>query len=459
MRNVDQSQIARSEVSERVAGGPRHPRLLFLSYAFPPLAAVGSVRCWNIAKYLSRRGWDVTVVTPDPALFRHAEEAGDGQDELDKLGMRRVVTGHPWRCLNPSYLRGWNGSVGWFFGGVCRRIARAFDCEAEIGWNAAVRDACAGLNASDFDLVLASGNPFSVFGLTREIARCWNLPYVLDYRDLWTTNPHSKHRYGRRLRNLERLLLEDAAAVTTVSPSLAEVLGSQYQGRHRPQVVMNGYDPEELRSVEPYPFGHFAIVYTGTFYPPMATIEPFFEALKRLDCQVPASSGSAAWRFHYCGRDSDYVHSAALAAGLPERVVIHGQVDRSTALRLTRGAAVSLVITSVEHKATTAVRGIVTGKIFETVGLGTDLLLIAPPGSDAETLLRSGGGRRFSGRDAEGIARHLESRVRGGSSRSSPPAEYAWPQLIARLDDVLKAAIGERQGGHTPRPKVQPGAC
>ena len=49
------------------------PKLLFLVWNFPPVQAIASVRTWNVAKYLARLGWDVTVVTPRPELWRHLE--------------------------------------------------------------------------------------------------------------------------------------------------------------------------------------------------------------------------------------------------------------------------------------------------------------------------------------------------------------------------------------------------
>src|SRR5262249_26283507 len=63
------------------------PKLLFLAWAFPPAATIGAVRTWNTAKYLSRLGWDVTVVTPDPKLIRHAEGLEDTATNLSKEGI------------------------------------------------------------------------------------------------------------------------------------------------------------------------------------------------------------------------------------------------------------------------------------------------------------------------------------------------------------------------------------
>jgi len=70
--NSVQSTFAH-EIDERAVPG-RRPKLLFLAYHFPPSQAVGSVRAWNMAKYLARLGWEVTVITPDPSLCRSVND-------------------------------------------------------------------------------------------------------------------------------------------------------------------------------------------------------------------------------------------------------------------------------------------------------------------------------------------------------------------------------------------------
>ena len=64
-------------------------------------------------------------------------------------------------------------------------------------------------------------------------------------------------------------------------------------------VVPNGYDPETLAEIKPFSFGHFAIVYSGNFYPPKRDISPVMDALSRLkDTAIPKGK---KWCFHYYG--------------------------------------------------------------------------------------------------------------------------------------------------------------
>ena len=187
-------------------------------------------------------------------------------------------------------------------------------------------------------------------------------------------------------------------------------------------IISNGYDPNELAGVEPYPFNHFAIVYVGGFYQPKRVITPVMAALQ---CLESADRNlDVDWRFHYYGWDEAYVREVAASAGLNDRVILHGNVPRREALSAIRGAGVAVVITSVTSKSTLEDRGIVTGKVFESLGLGTPTLLIAPPGSDIETIGETAGlARRFSGEDIGGIASFLCDAMRRPRSPSKPGRE------------------------------------
>ncbi|GKS64536.1 hypothetical protein YTPLAS72_18400 [Nitrospira sp.] len=116
------TEFDKFDLSEVATG--RRPKLLFLAYPFPPAKAPGCVRTWNIAMHLTRLGWDVTVVTPDPAILRNVEDDGKVSLELEREGIKRILTGQEWRCLAPNNLKSWNQDVGKFAGLVCRVVAR-----------------------------------------------------------------------------------------------------------------------------------------------------------------------------------------------------------------------------------------------------------------------------------------------------------------------------------------------
>jgi glycosyltransferase involved in cell wall biosynthesis len=295
------------------------------------------------------------------------------------------------------------------------------------------------LSANAVDVILATGPPFAAFKLAKRLSDRLHRPYVLDYRDPWTRNPH-RHRPARpAVIREEARLLADCAGITIVSPSWGEALDRCFGLGPKLHVIPNGYDPEELKGIDPYYFGHFAIVYTGNFYPPKRSISPVVAALKHIKATMHGKDGQ--WRFHYYGGHGNYVREEAERFGVMERVVLHGNVPRAEALAAVKGAGVAVVITSVAEEATMEDRGIMTGKVYESLGLGTPILLVAPPGSDTEILDETTGlARRFTGTDVAGIASYLAETISGRIVQPRNLDAYAWTNIAKRFDTVLREA-------------------
>jgi glycosyltransferase involved in cell wall biosynthesis len=430
------------EADEMEQFGER-PRLLFLAHSFPPASMSGSVRTWNIAKYLTRLGWEVIVLTPHPRLLRKIDHPEEIEVNLRREGIQRILTDHGWRCLLPDRLAGWDRGLGRYLGGLCRRTARLLGIDLGVGWIKAVEQACATLPTNGVDVILASGRPIVAFKIAQRLAKKFSCPYVLDYRDPWTcSNPHAIHRISPAIVRKEARLVSGCAAVTIVSPSWGAVMDSRFGLGRKLHVVTNGYDPEEFIEVKPYQFGHFAIVYAGTFYPPKRVISPVMAALQQLKTML---NGKQTWFFHYYGDQADHVVEKGKQYGVEQFVVVHGQVPRAQVLSAVRGASISLVITSVSEEDGFAERGIVPGKLFENLGLGTPTLLIAPPGSDvANILATTAGGRRFSGSDTDGIASFLRESIDGQAVRSNNQKAYSWTSIASKLDLILRQTMTDR---------------
>jgi len=414
------------------------PKLLFLAWYFPPVIGVPCVRTWSISKYAARLGWDVTVVTPDPSLWRHVENIKEIEKKLRVEGIQRILTGHRRRRLISELMKCNTGHVATLFEKFSRRLASITDVDGCIGWIKSAEQACAALSPPDVDVILATGSPFSAFTLAQRLAKKLNRPYVLDYRDPWTENPHSDRPARSAAVQQEATLLAGCRAVTVVSPSWGSLLDQRFSLGTKLNIVTNGYDPDDLQSVKPHEFDHRAIVYTGKFYPPKRVISPVMAALKRL--KDTGADRAHEWYFHYYGSEENHVYEEAKRFDAMDRVVLHGSVPRTTALSAVRGASIAVVITSVAEDGTLADRGIVTGKVFEALGLGTPILLIAPPGNDAAAIVEgSGMGQRLAGTDIEGITRFLMDQAARPKSKPHKVADsYSWPALARKLDSILR---------------------
>jgi glycosyltransferase involved in cell wall biosynthesis len=427
------------------------PKLLLLAYYFPPVQTIGAVRTGNIAKFLTRLGWEVTVVTSQPAVWRNADDSEKISTELAAQGIHRILTGHRWRCLVPTHLKSWDRNVGWVAGGICRTIARRLGIDMHIGWIKEAERACSNLSPKDVDVILASGSPFVAFQLAKTLSDRLRRPYVLDYRDPWTKSRFLDRPPRPETIREEAGLLQDCSAVTIASPSWGEDLDQRYGVGEKVHVVTNGYDPDEMAAVKPYDFGHCAIVYTGTFYHPKIIISPFLAVLKCL--KESSNEANNKWYFHYYGVQEDYVRRQAAAYGLTDRIVLHGRVPRRDALSAVKGASLALVISSIHEQSQPIDKGIIPGKIFEAIGLGTPVLLISPFGSDARVLAAPTGlVKSFTGAETQGMVSFLSEVVGGQVPQPKAIESCSWTTLSKNIDALLGEIVARhRRHAHVTR--------
>jgi len=415
-----------------------------LAWAFPPTASIASVRTWNLAKNLARLGWEVTVVTPHPDLIRHNENPERARANLAAEGIHQILTGHKLRFLDPDFLACRNRGFGWLIGGICRKLARRLGISRGIGWIKAAERACLPLRPQDVDVILASAPAFSSFVLAERLSRRLGRPYILDYRDPWWTEVMGMFRGMQGLIDkLEARLVGGANAVTVVSPSWATDLNRRFTIGSKLHVITNGYDPEDLAGVKPHDFGHFAMVYTGLFYPPIRVVTPVLEALKRV---MTRNKASGEWYFHYYGMDERHVRDEVDRIGVSDHVKVHGNVSRDEALSAARGANLAVVISSVHDTATSEINGWIPAKLYEAIGLSTPVLLIGPPECDAERIAEPTGlVRRIAGNDIDGIAAFIEDSMSGAGFTTRDVDSITWKCLAAQFDRVLRQELVQFQ--------------
>jgi len=418
-------------------------RLLFLAYPFPPSPAIGAVRAWHMAQNLAQLGWEVTVVTPKPGEAIDKDSSDAAEERCRQEGIKRVFAGKlHWRPRRSPLKQpaAWLRYIPFVLLG---RVLRFLGISMSDVWLAPCIRTCLQFHPGEFDVVLATGSPFSTFVAAKRVARNLGIPYVLDYRDPWSLRalqPKTKRLFPV-IRPMERRLIRDAAATVMVSPSQAKNQAEAFCMPKAPAVITNGYDPDQLEAVAPVLFSDFAVVYAGSFYMGHIEIDPVLKAVKT----AAESRGRDAppIRLHYYGTDVPHVMQRAKAYGAEGLVVCHGHVPWAQSLAAIKGAGVAAVITSIREKADLAERGIITGKIFEPLGMGVQILLVAPEESDATAVMEgAGAGRSFRASQVEAMAQWLVELASDSTKRQyEPPRGYSWPVLSKQLDEILRHAI------------------
>jgi glycosyltransferase involved in cell wall biosynthesis len=414
--------------------GVRAPHLLFLAYYFPPQRKVACLRARHLVEALASHGWLISVITP---AAEHLCE--DAVEHISPPTSSRIIgTRHSWQILVPWIIKGpANTGIWWAVGGLLRKLAVLLRIDLEIGWQKHALAAARQFQPGDIDLVLSSGSPWCSHQLAALIAKRCSCPYALDYRDLWSGNPHIRRRKNHRSHREQRLY-QNAAGVITVSHAMRRHQETLFGEHANAAVITNGFDGSELQMTSPVASEIFTIVYAGRFIPPLRSAEPIIHMLKQLD----ASSESIPWVFRYFGPSHKHINDIVDHHKLSSRVEVHPPVPRRVVLEESKAAGLSIVQTSINTTDSLPESGIITGKLFELIGLRSPLLVIAAENSEVRAILATtGGGAAFVASDIDGMVAYVRSCMHGNGIPYRDPDAFSWQRMGTQLNTFLRRCL------------------
>lgn len=440
--------------------------VLILTYYWPPSGGPGVQRVLKFSRYLRDFGWAPTVLTVRNGAYPNLDPTL-ASEIPDSVSVHRTSSWDPY-SLYARWLgkeRAETVSVGFLDGDedcLKKRLARwvranVFLPDARVGWVPfGIREHRRMNGSRDVDAVLSSGPPHSTHLIARSLRRRLKVPWIADFRDPWTDVTYCDRlpatRLARKLdESLEKTVLADADLVTTVSPSWQDLLA---QKSATPiELIRNGFDPTDLRNVEPCRTDAFVITYVGNF--------------------SPARNPVGLWKV-----------LADLRGRLPElRLRIVGNVDRGVLTSLTSQRLGSLLerIPYVPHREALAYMkggtlllltlnrsdgpefaGHVPAKLYEYLATGRPVLGIGGTQTDAARLLSdTGGGTMVDYGDTRAIRSAVQQQYRIWKD-GRPPRTAGWASLepltrqrqtgrLARLLDALQRAPVRRHERRAPR--------
>lgn len=405
------------------------PRALLVAYYMPPAGGPAVQRILQFVEYLRDEGWALEVLTVrdgaypnrDPALCEVVPEAVrvHRTRALDPYAAYQALTGKteadlPTGSMAPEAPSWKEDLARWV-------RANVFLPDARVGWVPfAVWRGRQLLTSGRFDALITSGAPHSVH-LTGTVLRQWTgTPWVADLHDPWTDIsyyddlPHT--RWARRLdAALERSVLRQADAVTTVSPSWADLFASKAENEY--VVIENGFDAADCGRVEAVPPDDaFVLAHVGKLY---ASRNP--TALWRALATLRQSDAIPQLRLRFVGTVDPEVQRSLQEHNLMPIVETVDFVPHEEALReMARSTLLLLVIESFAQA-----DGMITSKLYEYLASGRPVLGVGPASGDANALLRRHAagevvawknGRRLR----EVVQTHYEAWARGAPKAGAP---------------------------------------
>ena len=372
--------------------------LLLITYFYPPIQAAPSYRTVSFVKYLPRFGYQVTVLTVTINKFTWNGPLSEPFISRDNVLRTRCFNiGEFLKALFPGRFSGYGKTRTEFKSKHASAIKKSlvylydnlltFPDPAwlwyPLGMNKAIRIA----KQIKPDIILSSAMPISAHLLALHIKSRLHIPWIADYRDLWSQS-HINYRkpiFNRLERSIENKIIKEADALTTVSEPLAIKLRQQY--KKLVHVITNGYDPDDfdvLLNKKPSDWNYTQInaVYTGMIYPERQDPKPLFKAIQLLIETNRIKQGD--FKFRLFGPNLGFVKSLFPSNLLEEFVVIGDNLPRDHALNYQKKADLLIVFdwTDTEEK------GVYTTKFFEYIGAEKPILSIGPKGTVIDCALR-----------------------------------------------------------------------
>lgn len=364
-------------------------KVLFISYLYPPIANSGTQRSIKFANYLQDFGWKPIVLTvdnpPDTSIEPRLMEEVNSNTHIERVPF-------------------WSDVLSKKIATMLSQIIQSKKLEEGIAWRiripipdlcgmwapSAIKKSVELYQEEKYDMIYATGYPWTSFLIASQVGRKTGVPYILDYRDLWTQDDYSFGYRSRILKKfdiiLEKRILSNASSILTVSQSLKSYIQNNLPNNSncKIHVITNGYDLKDFNNT--VPFKKMAnkklnIVYTGVWKINYSPEELYY-----------AVSGIANDNRSILDRIS--ITTAGYPQGFAEKYGISsivnelGPVEHGVALNLMKEADVLFlpVAEGVYSKAS------LPGKLFEYIGSGTPILAYVPLDSEVAKVLSDVGG-------------------------------------------------------------------
>lgn len=390
-------------------------RVLMVSYNYPPVGTIGSLRITKLASRLPRHGWEPAVlcVSRDrtkPSAWDRSEGVFPGVKvihapfpDLLTAGRKALVRVGLFKSSTlKSAVSGGTASRKGIAGSMARSIFAwagrwaTFPDRYLLWLPSAVCRGLLELRSGGYSIIYSTSPPLTNHLVAALLQRLAGLPWVADLRDPWVHGFLPISRFQARIhRLLERLVLGRAAAVIAVYRSLAEEI-RELCGDMSGTVlcISNGYDASDYPADTRVIRDRFVLTFTGSVFGLKQDPTVLMEVLEELVAEGKAVPEELLVRF-YGPPDKELVRLKERLQH-PGIVEINGVVHRTEAIRR-QCESTALLVLLWDNPYTAKYFG---GKVFEYLGARRPILAWCPAGGGVGDLLaRTSAGVAVSDRD------------------------------------------------------------
>lgn len=460
-------------------------KILIVSCYFPPLNVIAALRAYFWAKYWSKMGHEICVLTikndvRDSPLNLPIDADVQTCVRIEKVPLPHKVfdiyTSRQNRYINKSiYGRkhpyttstpGQNGFVNktttnkaknqpTIFGKITKKIIRTLVDYSGIDpysphlWAIpAVKRSLEIYKQWPFDIIVSTFGPPATHITAAILKRKLNVFWVADYRDLWYGNYYysGKWPFSFFEKCIENMVVKKADFFTTVSGLFSEKLIARFG--NKVATIENGFDTEALDKIaaeRAFPDdGKVRLVYVGQLYPKKQNPSRLFEAMGIL--KKRGISVDQRLEILFYGHPDTFITDMIAKYNLDAIVKMAGFIPREKTLQVQRDADMLVFIDWQNLRDT----GMIPGKLFEYMHSGTPILNISSaPDSLPSKLIETTGVGITVANAPEPLADIIEEVIQGKKVPYNPSkdvlAKYTRKGLSEKMLEEITKRFNKRQ--------------
>lgn len=411
-------------------------KILIVSGFFPPYAPVSGSRINKLAKYLVEQGHDLKVLSPiredqgtsltpeismDKVIFTEFKDINAFPSTVKNwlknlFGKSEKNKGDSQRNLEEDGREqekgtGEESKLSYYY----RKITNIPD--RTIGWYpTAVKEGRKLFQNWAPDIIFTTVPPFTSLIVASKLARIIDVPWVADYRDLW-----SDHGYysGSDLRKkidkfIEKRALSNCSGLVTVTDSWVKLLKN---ARNMPvELAMNGFDPDDFENIKPktlYP-DHLTILYAGALYQGKRDPLKLFQALAKMGEDAKKVKVLLYTEF---GKDelSDEQRKVIKDNNLEDQIVCSTYIPQAELHSIMAATNILLLLRWDDKRE----NSVIAGKLFEYIGAGKQILSVGGREGEAADIIRDNNFGLVSN-DEDEIAEYLKEKLKDKKNSPNP---------------------------------------
>lgn len=356
-------------------------RFLFIHYHYPPIKNSGVYRNYYLSTSITDKSGESYLITTDnrkilpnesltlhPEMIRHEAITFDYRKIISLLKGKKSKSGAQFSEKTKES----------FFASWMIKLLRSFPFNIFLAEGSIVYIIHAYfiaykiIRTKNVKIVISSFMPYSDHIIAWLLKRKFpSLIWIADFRDLHVEPIYNNVFWPDFQKRIEKFLLKKADVVTTVSDGISKKMMALHDNVH---TVTKGVSLREKKDS----FDQFTIHYSGSLFQNFRDPRPLFNVLAGLMKEQKIDKDKIC--FLYAGKDGSLMSQWAQECGISDIFENKGMVPRNDAMEMQDKSHINLLLTSAsaEHA------GLLTGKLFEYIEAGNEILCLINGTRDKE---------------------------------------------------------------------------